>query len=171
MKAFIVTLALLGAVFARADNAEQFRPASGFSVYIGDFEYVAVTPGDWTALTNEIALLHCVVRFQYQCDMQTDAGRRKWHGPCVNRIFDADAREQIYFYADGYTWTDRIVAAPRANKRAQAIQAATNAPQRVNVPGRVAEMRERMRRARDGGRTVNATFGPGGKILKAEESK
>ena len=41
----------------------------------------------------------------------------------------------------------------------------------MNVPGRVAEMRARLKRALEGGRTVNVTFGPGGEVLKAEDQK
>ena len=150
--------------------APRYIPQSGEKVMIGDFEYIMVSVGDWTRWTNAVARLEAVAERRWTKEHQTEEGRRAWHGAATNRIVNADS--VIWLYRDGFTYTEEVKPAPR---RSPAVKRNT-APERPRpvvpsrLPPRLTEKKKKLQN-RPAAKEVNATFGPGGKLLKVEESK
>ena len=174
----IVALATYMAAFAlvqRCFGAEAI-PQSGEIATFGDFEFVLVTPGDWCAMTNAITRLQNVARRQYEYDIKTDEGRQRWHGERIRKEVDKDIRAVMYTYADGYEYVQKMEAGasklrPVEGRRIVPPTSAMLQSTDTNaVPEGVKLMRQRRAKLKTG-RTLNVTFGPGGKVIKAEEAK
>lgn len=141
-----------------------------------DRMYVALTPYEWESLTNRIAVLEATASRRLAEDYKTAAGRRIWHGEELTRKVNPDGLSVTWYYPDGFEYTEfevrtnalRRARAPAAQKTAPGQHAP---PPRPSLPPRLAEKREAMKSRTGRIREVNATFGPGGKVLKVEESK
>ena len=80
----------------------------------------------------------------------------------------------VYTYADGFTYTEQAEpsrrvspAVDRMRKAATKPQGASVARPRANIPPRLRAKLEAVSK-RPAAKEVNATFGPGGKLLKVE---
>ena len=163
------------AALALRKYAEQLPPMPG-ECYLGDFKYIFLTPGDWAAVTNRIARLESVAADRWRNEHKTVAGRQAWHGAATNRVVSADGLSVTWYYPDGFEYTEfevrtnalRRARAPAAQRRPSGASAP---PPRPSLPPRLAAKREAMKSRAGRIREVNATFGPGGKVLKVEESK
>ena len=150
--------------------APKYIPQSGDKVMVGDFEYIMVSVGDWSRWTNAVARLEAVAERRWTKEHKTEEGRRAWHGAATNRIVNADS--VTWLYRDGFTYTEEVKPAPR---RSPAVKRNT-APERPRpvvpsgLPPRLTAKKKELQN-RPAAKEVNATFGPGGKLLKVEESK
>ena len=152
-------------------------PQSGDVVVIGDFEYVLVSVGDWARWTNAVARLEAVAERRWANEHKTDTGRRAWHGALKERRQSEDGRGMVYTYADGFVWVDEAQAEKnmppavrRMNRGISATQGASKPSGGTRLPPRL-EAKQQALKARPAAREVNATFGPGGKVLKVEGAK
>lgn len=150
----------------------HYVPQSGERVLIGDFEFVLIASADWERWTNAVARLEAVAERRWANEHKTAEGRRAWHGAPTNRVVEATC--VTWQYADGYTYTERAEpgrksspAVERVRKAAERPQGASAVRPRVNVPPRLRAKQEAIS-ARPASKEVNATFGPGGKVLKVE---
>ena len=140
--------------------------------YYGDVEYIIVTPSMWCDLTNEVARLRDMSSQRWRKEHETVQGRAMWHGAATNRIVTAQGI--TWLYRDGYTYFEgetnsvKRVRPPDAKKRPSGASARQPAP---TLPPRLAEKRKAMKTRAGEVRVVNAVFGPGGKVIKAEEAK
>ena len=153
--------------------APKYIPQSGDKVVVDDFEYIMVSVGDWTRWTNAVARLEAVAERRWKKEHETVEGRRAWHGSHTNRIVTASA--VTWLYPDGYTYTEEVKptrnAAPAVRRMKQKIEASKPKSASPNaLPPRLEAKRKSIEN-RPKTKTVNATFGPGGKVLKVEESK
>lgn len=149
----------------------KYIPESGDMVTVGDFNYIMVSVADWERLTNAVARLEAVAERRWTNEHKTDAGRRAWHGASTNRVVSADGRTVTWFYADGFTYAEEVAPGrrePQAVRRMK--QGAPKKAPAPNMPARLRAKREAMA-ARPKAKEVNAVFGPGGKIIKTEETK
>lgn len=154
----------------RCFGATPYIPQSGEHVMIGDFEFVMVSVGDWTRWTNAVARLESVAERRWKKEHQTEEGRRAWHGPATNRIVTAES--VTWLYRDGYVYTEEVKPAPR---RSPAVKRNASRSSRVppvpsGLPPRLTAKKKALLE-RPATKEVNATFGPGGKLLKVEDAK
>jgi len=151
---------------------ERYIPQSGDEVCIGDFPYIMVRKGDWERLTNAVGRLEAVAGRRYARDVQTPDGRALWHGDCTNRFYTADGRHEVWQYADGYSWSRSAApgrrVSPSVKRQTDPARPVTAAP--AGLPPRLAA-KKRALQGRPAAKEVNATFGPGGKVMKVEEVK
>lgn len=154
---------------------EGYIPQSGERVLIGDFEYVLVSAGDWARWTNAVLRLEMVAKRRWDKEHATRDGRRFWHGNATNRIVSAEEKTVTWLYPDGYEYVENM---PRStgNGRPEMIEGpAKSAAFRPPIPQTAVPSRLRAKmeavKARPAARNVNATFGPGGRVLNAGESK
>ena len=142
-----------------------------------DRMYVALTPYEWESLTNRIAVLEATASRRLAEDYKTAAGREIWHGKAISRKVNPDGLSVTWCYADGFEYTEREVRenAVKRPRPPQAQKRPSGAPvprKPLDLPPRLAAKRAAILARRNGATpTVNATFGPGGKVLKVEESK
>lgn len=155
----------------------KYIPQSGDMVTVGDFNYIMVSVADWERMTNAVARLEAVAERRWVNEHKTEAGRRAWHGAATNRVYSADGRNVTWFYADGYAHTEQAEPGRKASPSVERVRKAATRPQGasaakmgVSMPPRLRAKREAMA-ARPATKEVNATFGPGGKVLKVEEAK
>ena len=166
----------LSVALALAANA-QYLSRNGDRYWVDDMEYVLVSPSEWDALTNRVALLEATASRRLAEDYKTAAGREIWHGKSTGRKVNPDGLSVTWYYADGFEYTEREVREnavkrprpPQAQKRPSGAPA-TRRP--LDLPPRLAAKRAALLARKQGKpQTVNATFGPGGKVLKVEASK
>lgn len=150
----------------------QYIPQSGEVVIVGDAPYVMISLGMWERWTNAVARLEAVAERRWANEHKTDAGRRAWHGAPTNRV--VEAASVTWQYADGFTYTEQAEPSRRASPAVERMKKAATRPQgasaalpRVNMPPRLRAKQEAIS-ARPASKEVNATFGPGGKLLKTE---
>lgn len=152
-----------------------YMPQSGEQVVIGDCTYIVIAAGDWARWTNAVVRLEAVAERRWANEHKTDAGRRAWHGALKKREQTEDGRGIEYTYADGFTYTEEATAAPRVPPAVRRMResgekrpvAAQRAKVGNGIPARLKAKREAIL-ARPAVREVNATFAPGGKVLKVE---
>jgi len=150
---------------------QRYIPQSGDRVVVDDFDYIMVSVADWERLTNAVARLEAVAERRWTKEHQTAEGRRAWHGAATNRVVSADGRSVTWYYADGYTYEEQAEAGRRTPPAARRMkQGETKRPARADMPRRLREKQEAMA-ARPKAKEVNATFGPGGRVIKAEGGK
>lgn len=156
---------------------EPYIPQSGDKVLVGDFSYILLSVHDWERLTNAVARLEAVAERRWVNEHKTDAGRRAWHGSPTNRVVSADGRCVTWFYADGFTYAEEAAPGRRASPAVERARKAATRPQGASVVKPSGNIPPRLRAkqaaiaARPAAKEVNATFGPGGKVLKVEEAK
>lgn len=143
---------------------------------VDDIDYILVSPSSWQNLTNRVALLEAAASRRLAEDYKTAAGRRIWHGKELTRKVNPDGLSVTWYYPDGFEYTERevrenAVKQARAQKARNPAPGAHAPPPRPSLPPRLAEKREAMKSRAGRVREVNATFGPGGKVIKVEESK
>ena len=136
-------------------------------------EYVVLRMSDWQRLTNTVERLRVVSEKRWNIEHATAEGRKAWHGsPVRNMAYDGS--EIVWEYPDGYRYVQKVAPALRVSPRVQSVK---NGPTSAPNPNRYKHFPPRLRAKRlaqdaQGKATeVNATFGPGGKVLKVEESK
>lgn len=152
-----------------------YMPQSGEQVVIDDCTYIVIAAGDWARWTNAVVRLEAVAERRWANEHKTDAGRRAWHGALKKREQTEDGRGIEYTYADGFTYTEEATAAPRVPPAVRRMResgekrpvAAPRAEVGNGIPARLKAKREAIS-ARPAVREVNATFAPGGKVLKVE---
>lgn len=154
---------------------ERYIPQSGERVIIGDFEYIMVSVGDWTRWTNAVARLEMVAKRRWDKEHATVDGRRFWHGNATNRVVSAEEKTVTWFYPDGYEYVENMPKGTRSGppKRIQKpTKAAAPRPPMppTAMPSRLRAKREAIK-SQPAAKQVNATFGPGGKVINVEESK
>ena len=159
------------------ESQTPYIPKSGEVVIVGDAPYVLLSLATWDRWTNAVARLESVAERRWANEHKTDAGRRAWHGDLKERKQTEDKRGWTYTYADGFTYTEQAAplrrvspAVERVKKAAERPQGASAARPRPDIPPRLRAKREAIS-ARPAAKSVNATFGPGGKILKVEGEK
>lgn len=138
---------------------------------VDDIDYILVSPSSWQELTNAVERLRDIAAERWRMDHETANGRAMWHGKETNRVVTAQGI--TWLYRDGYTYFEAAEKVPRdrpqnARKTAPGQHAP---PPRPSLPPRLAEKRKAMKSRAGRIREVNATFGPGGKVLKVEENK
>ena len=160
---------------AYGEPSPPYIPQSGEHCVIADVEYVLIAAQDWVRITNAVARLEAVAERRWANEHKTDAGRRAWHGAPTNRV--VEAASVTWQYADGFTYTEQAEPSRRASPAVERMKKAAERPQgasavrpRVNVPPRLRAKQEAIS-ARPASKEVNATFGPGGKVLKVEGEK
>ena len=158
-------------------HVEHYFPQTGEVVIIGDAPYVVISLATWERWTNAVARLEAVAERRWANEHKTDAGRRAWHGALKERKQTEDGRGIQYTYADGFTYTEQAEpsrraspAVERARKAAASPPAAPQARAGATIPPRLKAKREAVLN-RPAAREVNATFGPGGKLLNVEGEK
>lgn len=163
--------------FGAGIETTTFPLPSGSEAWVNDYRYVVVAPSEWDALTNRIALLEATASRRLAEDYKTVAGREIWHGKATNRVVNADGLSVTWLYADGFQYTELEVreSAVKRTRPPQAQKRPSGAPatrRPLDLPPRLAAKRAAIL-ARQQGKapTVNATFGPGGKVIKVEEPK
>jgi len=156
---------------------QHYFPQTGEVVIIGDAPYVVISLATWERWTNAVARLEAVAERRWANEHKTDAGRRAWHGALKERKQTEDGRGIQYTYADGFTYTEQAEpsrraspAVERARKAAASPPAAPQARAGATIPPRLKAKREAVLK-RPAAREVNATFGPGGKLLNVEGEK
>ena len=149
---------------------------SGETFTVKGTAYVTITLVDWERLTNAVARLEAVAERRWKKEHETAEGRMAWHGNPKREVSE-DGRTVIWNYPDGYTYTEQAKpsrrespAVERTRKAAVRPQGASAVRPRVNVPPRLRAKQEAIS-ARPASKEVNATFGPGGKVLKVEGGK
>lgn len=153
---------------------QKYIPQSGERCVIEDMEYVLIAARDWERITNAVARLEAVAARRWANEHKTDAGRRAWHGALKEKRQSDDGRGMVYTYADGFTYTEEAEPgrreSPAVKRNRSAPKDSQGAPRPrvgVGLPPRLKAKREAIS-ARPAAREVNATFGPGGKVLKVE---
>ena len=165
----LLIVCCLAAIAANA--IESATVAIPRAVVVDDFEYMLVPPSVWDELTNTVARLKDISAQRWRKEHETVAGRQSWHGAATNRIIRADAI--LWLYPDGYIYEEKLgkpikhTTPPAARIRPSGASAPGR---RASLPPRLAAKREAMA-ARPKAKAVNAIFGPGGKLIRAEEAK
>ena len=138
---------------------------------VDDIDYILVSPSSWQALTNAVEQLQNIAADRWRMDHETAKGRAMWHGKETNRVVTAQG--VTWLYRDGYTYFEAAEKVPRDRPRkTQKTAPGQHAPPpRPSLPPRLAAKREAMKSRAGRVREVNATFGPGGKVIKVEEQK
>lgn len=182
--------ALMNCVGAEVDNPQlvligdleprpvpNYIPQSGDEVVVNDVTFVLIASADWRRWTNAVARLEAVAERRWANEHKTDAGRRAWHGALKEKRQSEDGRGMVYTYADGFTYTDEAEPGRRESPAVERVRKAAARPQgasapkpKVNIPQRLKAKQEAVA-ARPASKEVNATFGPGGKVLKVEGGK
>ena len=44
----------------------------------------------------------------YGREIQSEAGRTRWHGKCISKVTDVEAWEWVYTYEDGFVWREKM---------------------------------------------------------------
>jgi len=147
-------------------------PQSGDEVVVNDVTFVLIASADWRRWTNAVARLEAVAERRWANEHKTAEGRRAWHGAPTNRV--VEAASVTWQYADGFTYTEQAEPSRRASPAVERMKKAAERPQgasavrpRVNIPPRLRAKQDAIS-ARPASKEVNATFGPGGKLLKTE---
>ena len=117
----IVMLAICAAMLARADEdilARTLRADGSVNT--------------WTAtdLSDALGLMNR----KYWRDMQSESGRKAWHGPLLHTTIDTNALIKVFTYEDGFKYTNTWVKPVSPVERDIAAAAA-----------RAEELRERLR--------------------------
>ena len=157
---------------------DGYMPQSGEAVVINDSTFIVVSREDWRRWTNAVARLEAVAERRWANEHKTDAGRRAWHGALKEKRVSEDGRTVEYTYADGFTYTEQVPGgartAPAVQRMRKAADKAPVAAPRAEVgngiPARLQAKRDAIS-ARPAVREVNATFAPGGKLIKVEGEK
>lgn len=156
---------------------QKYIPQSGDRVAIGDFDYIVVSVADWERLTNAVARLEAVAERRWTKEHQTAEGRKAWHGTETNRVVSADGRSVTWLYRDGYSYTEQAASVRKVSPSVKRAQSGQKPPQGASaakvgrsIPPRLRAKQEALA-ARPAAKEVNATFGPGGKVLKVEGAK
>lgn len=164
---------LQATIVTDAPAERQYVPQTGDRVICNDFTYIIMAVPDWELWTNRISQLEAVASRRWANEHKTDAGRRAWHGAVVKTEWQAEQRQVVYTYADGYQWMEKVQGGYRRPVNADRNTAtnrppkAVQPPRRPNLPAKLAAKRERMEKVKV--REVNATFGPGGKVISSKE--
>lgn len=103
------------------------------------------TTNTWTQSELQTAL--GLVNRMYWRDMETAAGRARWHGKCGTPQLDTNLCIQVWKYADGFAWTNAWTR-PKSQMEREAEAAAQAAARREAefarltnaVPGIVAQI-------------------------------
>lgn len=99
---------LQATIVTDAPAERQYVPQTGDRVICNDFTYIIMAVPDWELWTNRISQLEAVASRRWANEHKTDAGRRAWHGAVVKTERQAEQRQVVYTYADGYQWTEKM---------------------------------------------------------------
>ena len=155
--------------------APKYIPQSGDEVVVNDVTFVLIASADWERWTNAVARLESVAERRWAKEHSTAEGRRAWHGTPKREVAE-DGRSVTWRYPDGYTYVEEVKPAPRrspAVSRQTAPEQPRSAPKPradKGLPPRLRAKQEAVS-ARPASKEVNATFGPGGKLLNVEGEK
>lgn len=134
-------------------------------------EYVVIEKSEWCELTNTVERLRAIAERRWNIEHATPQGRMAWHGKPVRRM-SADGTAVLWEYPDGYKYEQKVTPsrpAPRQiTKNAQ--RSTPNPNQYKHLPPRLRAKRQ-AQDAQGKATEVNATFGPGGKVINAEVAK
>ena len=136
-----------------------------------ELEYIVFKRSEWERLTNTVEKLRVVAERRWNAEHATAAGRRAWHGNPIRRM-SADGTAVLWEYPDGYKYEEKVPPSRPAHRQItkNAQRSTPNPNQYKHLPPRLRA--KRLAQDAQGKATdVNATFGPGGKVLKVEESK
>ncbi len=160
----------LSVALALAANA-QYLTRDGQRYIVDDMEYILVAPSSWQELTNAVERLRDIAAERWRMEHETANGRAMWHGKETNRVVTAQGI--TWLYRDGYTYFEAAEKVPhdRPRKARKTAPGQHAQPPRPSLPPRLAEKRKAMKSRAGRIREVNATFGPGGKVIKVEEQK
>ena len=132
-------------------------------------EYVVFERSEWERLTNTVERLRAIAERRWNIEHATPEGRRAWHGAPVRRMSE-DGTSVLWEYPDGYRYEQKVEPSRPSPPHRNAKNAARSAPKVDRYKSLPPRLRAK-RRAQDAQETpkeVNATFGPGGKVIKAE---
>ena len=160
-----------GATTTLAYVPPKYIPRSGDKVIVEDYEYIMISVEEWARITNAVARLEMVAERRWVNEHKTEAGRRAWHGEVKERKQMEDGRGWVYTYADGYTYEERTEPRRRASPAVRKMQQNAAKPAATAKVPRALKAKQEALAARPKAKEVNATFGPGGKVLKVEEGK
>ncbi len=88
------------------------------------------------------------LRDEYKRDIQTDAGRQKWHGKRVHVAIDTNTLTKVTRYADEMVFTDKWQhLTPRDMAKKEAAKNAKRPKRKQSVKGIPARLQEARKRA------------------------
>lgn len=132
------------------------EPATNAAPVVAQTLFADGTTNTWTQtdLTDALGLMNR----KYHRDMETDAGRVKWHGKRMGQyLVDADDGKKclVLLYEDGFAWTNAAMRVAMVDPEAAAkLKAAAEARQaeweRTHLPPDVAAILQRRREAANG---------------------
>lgn len=167
----IILACILAAFAVTPDNGglgesiwtpHEVIPETGDVMAVGDVEYVMIRKADWFALTNKVAALSAVADRRWENDHKTEQGRKLWHGNIIKVESDSVALEKRTIYADGYTWTEKMVKKAQNPPPTRSADSAGK-----TIPPKLKAKREAVLTRKT--RTVNAVFSAGGKVEEVKE--
>lgn len=149
----------------------RYLTREGERYCVDDIDYILVSPSSWQELTNAVERLKDIAAERWRMDHETAKGRAMWHGKETNRVVTAQGI--TWLYRDGHTYFEAAEKVPRdrQHKTQKTAPGQHAQPPRPSLPPRLAAKREAIKSSAGRIREVNATFGPGGKVIKVEESK
>ena len=129
MKSRLVFLSVaVAALSACADELvwPTYPPRNGQTYYVGDYEYVLVSPETWAYLTNTVERLKDLTAQRWMKEHETVAGRAMWHGAATNRVVTAEGVS--WLYRDGYVYFERAAPTRRVAPSARRATRPENGP-------------------------------------------
>jgi len=150
MKSNLTTLCLFAALLLCVQTNAEEQPI----VVETMFEDGSTNTWTQTDLTDALGLMNR----KYHRDIETEAGRRQWHGKRMGQYLLDDGnggQRLVQLYEDGFAWTNKAIRVSRLDPEAAAkAKAAAEARQaeweRTHLPPDVAALLKRRRDTANG---------------------
>lgn len=91
---------------------------------------------------KRLALLEEIAAAAIEDEMETEAGRLKWHGPIVSEVIDMDALEATFNHADGYKFAVKFAKPNIVAQIEKANAKLPKPPMLRGIPAALAKARE-----------------------------
>lgn len=134
ISALTIPAAIAATIPARS---QSFDP----DVVIAETTYEDGSTNKWTKADMTAAL--GLLNRKYWRDMQSETGRREWHGAAVSSVIDTNALIRVTTYADGFSWTNKWTRPKSDIERAAEAAAARRAARRRILPPAAADIEDR----------------------------
>ena len=148
MKSKLTTLCLFAALLLCVQTNAEEQPI----VVETMFEDGSTNTWTQTDLTDALGLMNR----KYHRDIETEAGRRQWHGKRMGQyLVDDGGQRLVQLYEDGFAWTNAATRValkdPEAAAKAKAAAEARQAEwERTHLPPDVAALLKRRRDTANG---------------------
>ena len=156
-------------IYSLALAATLVTPLGTIAESVNDEQFVQIPISDYVILTNKIYSMWSYAN-------STEQGRSRLHGKRISRTVDAESKVIVYEYADGYKYIDQMKPHEVRQFVPQTNTTTTTVIKRTKPNGMSDEQWEFVRKRSDTisaqkPRSVNAVFGPGGKVKSVTEAK